>query len=81
LLRSEFEVSGFFVVWICVISLSILFAADDFVFTRSLFMLPWVVLSGLGLSWVILFILGLGVLRVGVRGQMAQYWVLFFLVF
>ena len=56
LLRAKSEVSSFFVAWISVLSLSILFAADDFVFTRSLFMLPWVVLSGLGLSWVVLFI-------------------------
>ncbi len=56
LLRAKSEVSGFFGAWISVLSASILFAADDFVFTRSLFMMPWVILSGLGLSWVVLFV-------------------------
>ena len=53
LLRLKSEVSSFFVAWICVVCVVILFAADDFVFNRFLFLLPWVVLSGLGLSWVV----------------------------
>jgi hypothetical protein len=56
LLRFKSEVSSFFVAWICVSCMIILFAADDFVFNRFLFMLPWVVLSGLGLSCVVLFV-------------------------
>jgi hypothetical protein len=56
LLRVKSEVSGIFIAWICVACVSILFAADDFVFNRFLFMLPWVVLCGLGLSGVVLFV-------------------------
>jgi hypothetical protein len=56
LMRAKSEVSNFFVAWICVACVSILFAANDFVFNRSLFMLPWIVLSGLGLFGVVLFI-------------------------
>ncbi len=56
LLRFKSEVSSFFVAWICVGCVSILFAADDFVFNRFLFMLPWVVLSGLGLAGVVWFV-------------------------
>ncbi len=56
LLRMKSEVSSLFVAWICVVCVSILFAADDFVFNRFLFLLPWVVLSGLGLSWVVQFV-------------------------
>ena len=56
LLRIKSDVSGFFIAWICVACVSILFAADDFVFNRFLFMFPWVVLSGLGLAGVIWFV-------------------------
>jgi hypothetical protein len=56
LLRFKSEVSSFFVAWICVACVTILFAADDFVFNRFLFMLPWVVLSGLGLFGVVSFV-------------------------
>jgi hypothetical protein len=35
---------------------SILFAAGDLVFVRALFMLPWVILSGLGLTFVVRFV-------------------------
>ena len=56
LLRFKSEVSNFFVAWVFVACVSILFAAGDFVFNRALFMLPWVVLSGLGLAFVIRFV-------------------------
>ena len=44
---------------------SILFAAGDFVFNRALFMLPWVVLSGLGLAFVVRFVGFIGLERFG----------------
>ena len=56
LLRFKSEVSNFFVAWVFVACVSILFAASDLVFNRLLFMLPWVVLSGLGLAFVINFV-------------------------
>ena len=79
LLRVKSEVSGFFVAWVFVGSVSILFAADDFVFNRFLFMLPWVVLSGLGLSWVVLFVSS----RVGGfrGGRLLVIWVVLGFVF
>ena len=49
LVRFRSEVSNFFISWIFVASVSILFAAQDFVFDRFLFLMPWVVLSSLGL--------------------------------
>lgn len=58
LLRFKSEVSNFFVAWIFVSCVSILFATNDFVFNRFLFMLPWVVLSGLGLFGVVRFVGG-----------------------
>jgi hypothetical protein len=56
LLKFRSNVSNFFVSWICVSCVSILFAANSFVFDRFLFILPWVILSGLGLYSVILLI-------------------------
>ncbi len=56
LLRFKSEVSNFFVAWVFVACVSILFASSDLVFNRMLFMLPWMVLSGLGLAFVINFI-------------------------
>jgi len=56
LLRIKSESSSFFIAWICVACVSILFAANDLVFNRFLFMLPWVVLSGLGLSSIVWFV-------------------------
>jgi hypothetical protein len=56
LLRFKSEVSNFFVGWVFVVCVSILFAAGDVVFNRALFMLPWVVLSGLGLAFIIRFV-------------------------
>ncbi len=55
LVRLRSEVSTFFVSWIFVASVSILFAAQDFVFDRFLFLMPWVVLSSLGLFSVLRF--------------------------
>jgi hypothetical protein len=55
LVRFRSEVSNFFVSWIFVASVSILFAAQDFVFDRFLFLMPWVALSSLGLFSVLRF--------------------------
>ena len=71
LLRLKSGLSRFFVAWIFVGCLSILFASESFVFERFLFLLPWVVLSALGLFW------GLGFVgRVGGLGRW-RFWVLF----
>jgi hypothetical protein len=56
LLRFKSEVSNFFVAWVFVVCVSVLFAAGDLVFNRALFLLPWVVLLGLGLAFVIDFV-------------------------
>ncbi len=56
LLRFKSEVSRFFISWMFVIFVSILFAAESFVFDRSLFILPWLVLSSLGLAFGIGFV-------------------------
>jgi hypothetical protein len=56
LLRYKSEVSNFFVAWVFVVCVSVSFAAGDLVFNRALFMLPWVVLSGLGCVFVIGFV-------------------------
>jgi hypothetical protein len=56
LLRFKSEVSNFFVAWVFVVCVSILFAGGDLVFNRALFMLPWVVLCGLGLAFVVGFV-------------------------
>jgi hypothetical protein len=65
LLRYKSEVSNFFVVWVFVVCVSVLFAGGDLVFNRALFMLPWVVLSGLGLAFIVGFV-GSKVGQVGV---------------
>jgi hypothetical protein len=71
LLRFKSEVSNFFIAWIFVSCISILFASNDFVFNRFLFMFPWVVLLALGLFWCVGFVAGqLG----GFRGW--RFWVL-----
>ena len=51
LLRLKSGLSRFFVAWIFVGCVSILFASESFVFDRFLFLMPWVVLSALGLFW------------------------------
>jgi len=56
LLKFKSEVSNFFVSWIFVACLAILFAAQNFVFDRFLFLMPWVVLSSLGLFYVVRFV-------------------------
>jgi hypothetical protein len=58
LVKFRSEVSNFFVSWIFVASVPILFAAQDFVFDRFLFLVPWVVLSSLGLFSVLRFASG-----------------------
>ena len=71
LLRLKSGLSRFFVAWIFVGCVTILFASESFVFDRFLFLLPWVVLSALGLFWGVGF-----VSRVGVWGRW-RFWVLF----
>jgi hypothetical protein len=59
LFRFKSEVANFFVSWIFVACVTILFAAKDLVFDRFLFLVPWVILSSLGLF----FVLQLGMTR------------------
>jgi hypothetical protein len=56
LLKFRSEVSNFFVSWIFVACVAILFAAQNLVFDRFLFLMPWVVLSSLGLFYVVGFV-------------------------
>jgi hypothetical protein len=56
LLKNRSEVSNFFVSWIFVACVAILFAAQDLVFDRFLFLVPWVVLSSLGLFSIVGFV-------------------------
>jgi hypothetical protein len=56
LLRFRSEVSNFFVSWIFVACVAILFAAHDLDFGRFLFLMPWVILSSLGLFSVVSFV-------------------------
>jgi hypothetical protein len=51
LLRIKSSASRFFVAWVFVGCVSILFASQSVVFDRVLFLLPWVILSALGLFW------------------------------
>jgi hypothetical protein len=55
LVRLRSEVSNLFVSWIFVACVAILFASKGFVFDRFLFLMPWVVLSSLGLFSVLSF--------------------------
>jgi len=55
LLRFKSEIANFFAAWLFVACVLIIFAADNFVFNRVLFLVPWVVLSALGLDFVIRF--------------------------
>jgi hypothetical protein len=55
LLRLKSEVSSFLVSWVFVACVSILFAAQDLVFDRFLFSMPWVALSSLGLFSIVRF--------------------------
>ena len=55
LFRFKSEASNFFVSWIFVSCLAILFAARDLVFDRFLFLMPWMVLSSLGLFYFLRF--------------------------
>jgi hypothetical protein len=56
LMKYRSEVSNFLIAWVFVGCISILFAAKDFVFDRFLFLMPWVVLSSLGLFLVVHFV-------------------------
>lgn len=56
LLRYKSEVSRLFVSWMFVVFVSIIFAAENFVFDHTLFLLPWLVLSSLGLAFAIGFV-------------------------
>ena len=56
LVKFRSEVSNFLVAWIFVGCITILFAAQDFVFDRFLFLMPWVVLSSFGLFFVVRFV-------------------------
>jgi len=56
LLRFKSEVSNFFVSWVFVACVTILFAAENLVFDRFLFLMPWVVLSSFGLFSVVRFV-------------------------
>jgi hypothetical protein len=58
LLRYRSTVSNFLVSWVFVVCMLILFASSDFVFDRVLFLLPSVVLSGFGLSFIVRFFVG-----------------------
>jgi hypothetical protein len=49
--RLNTGISRFFVAWVFVGCMSIFFAVESFVFDRILFLMPWVVLSALGLFW------------------------------
>jgi hypothetical protein len=55
LLRLKSGVANFFVSWVFVACVSILFAAQDFVFNRFLFLMPSVILSSFGLFSVLQF--------------------------
>ncbi|HUK85669.1 MAG TPA: hypothetical protein VLU95_07390 [Candidatus Acidoferrum sp.] len=55
LVKFRSEVSNFLVAFVFVGCVSILLAAQDFVFDRFLFLMPWTVLSGLGLFIVVRF--------------------------
>jgi hypothetical protein len=77
LVRSKSEASTFFVSWVFVASVSILFAVQDFVFDRFLFLMPWVVLSSLGLFSVLRFASN----RFGGRWRMFVFFVVLVFVF
>jgi hypothetical protein len=56
LLNFKSEASNLVISWLFVASVSILFASEDFVFNRFLFLLPTIMLSSLGLSFLVRFI-------------------------
>ena len=59
LIRFKSQVSNFLVSWVFVACLSILFASASLVFNRVLFLIPWAMLSSLGLYFVVkLFVSG-----------------------
>ena len=55
LLTFKSEISNLLTSWIFVVSVSILFASADFVFDRFIFLMPSIILSALGLSFIVRF--------------------------
>ncbi len=55
LLTFKSEISNLLTSWIFVASVSILFASANFVFDRFLFLMPSIILSALGLSFIVRF--------------------------
>ncbi len=53
LLRFKTEISRFLISWFFVGCMSILFAAESFVFDRFLFLMPWVIFCVLGLFYIV----------------------------
>jgi hypothetical protein len=53
LLKFKSEVSNFFISWVFVGCICILFASENLVFDRLLFLMPWVVLYSFGLFYVV----------------------------
>jgi hypothetical protein len=58
MLRFKSVVSNLFVSWVFVSSVYMLFAAGEYVFNRFLFMMPSLMFSGLGLSFLVRSALG-----------------------
>ena len=56
LLKFKSEVSNFFISWIFVACAAILFASQNLFFDRFSFLMPWVVLSSLGLFSIVGFV-------------------------
>jgi hypothetical protein len=56
LIKLKSNVSNFFVSWVFVAAMSISFAVQDFGFYRSLFLMPWAILSSFGLYSVVRFL-------------------------
>ena len=56
LVRYRSKISNLLLSWIVVACLPILFASADFVFDRALFLIPFAILCGLGLSFVVGFL-------------------------
>ena len=55
MLSFKSEISDFLVSWVFVSSMYMLFASGEYVFNRFLFMMPVLIFSGLGLSFVVRF--------------------------
>jgi hypothetical protein len=55
LLSLKSEMSRLLVSWIFVGCVPLLFSSGELIFDRFLFLMPWIVLSGLGLSYLVRF--------------------------